>query len=315
LRRKLEHLKAIIFAAAFLIVLVAVGVVYWALRSPVAAKAANGPRDSLNTGRDDADKKGPKQKKLTKADYMAIYKGVPRPKWRPELMAKTPDKIAKTIKGEPGRGSVIAVSTGKYRFIGTIGDSVLRCAVFTDAIGNQKPLYPGDELEEIKIIEVRPREVLVEVNGVRKTFILPESTAGSFSKTAAEKAARATASAADTDLSQEVIDEPDVIARKWLRVYVKHLGRIYQQTKHVYHREGGKIVGIRILSFEPGAIFKKRGIKKRDVIYSIAGAPANKLLQVRDALQKIIDTDEVEFIIKIKRGDKKQELFYSLEFN
>jgi len=307
----------VLVALAAVVVLAAAGAVYWALRpaQPADRVVESSGRPSADEGT--AAETPAKQPKPSKKDYTRIWKTAPRPRYNPNLFAR-PDQRAAAGKAGDAKKVVPekTAPTGKFRFIGTIGDETLRCAVFQDAVGNQKPLYAGDTLDDMRVIAVHPRKVLVEIRGRRETLTLPEPTEASAVMMKAAEAAKATAAAAEDDLAKEVVDEPTVIRREWLKVYKRHLGRIYQQARIVNYTEGGKVAGIRILSFNsPDAVFKRRGIKRGDVIYTIAGAPANKLLEVSKALQKIIDEDEVELVVKIRRGDKKQDLFYDIEFD
>ena len=160
-------MKVVISVTALIAVLLAVAAVYWAIHTQSGAKTANGPRDVQGETNGDTAAKTPKLKKLTKADYMPIYKGVLRPKRRPVFQGKSSDN---TNTGTKGPGKTV-ISAGKYTLFGIIGDNVLRSAVFRDAADNQRSTYPGDVLDNIKIIEVRPREVIVEVNGVRNSWL------------------------------------------------------------------------------------------------------------------------------------------------
>ena len=318
MKRSLNILQTVLAVVAAIVVLGAAGAVYWALRptegtTDRVAKSNDRSADAERAA-DETPVKGPKPRKK---DYAHIWKTAPKPRYNPNLIAR-PDQRAAAKTGIPviEAASEKSSSTGKFRFIGTIGDETLRCAVFQDAVGNQKPLYAGDTLDDMRVVAVHPRKAVVEVRGRRETLALPEPSAGRRMAMKAVAAAKATAAAAEDDLSKEVVDEPTVIRREWLKVYKRHLGRIYQQARMVNYSEGGKIVGLRILSFsQPNAVLQKRGIEAGDVIYTIAGAPANKLLDVNKALGKIIDEDEVEMVITIRRGDKKQDLYFDIEFD
>ncbi len=173
----------------------------------------------------------------------------------------------------------------------------------------------GEDINgKAKVIEIRPREVVIKRGNKKELLVLEEKRKGTRSRFGTPR--RLTGfgsrkSGKKDNQIKKVGDNRYVISRELINDSLNNLSKLGTQARIMPHFSNGKAVGFKLYSIAPNSLYSKIGLKNGDVVKKINGFNLDSPEKALEIYQKLRTSDRVT--IEIERRGRDMQLQYNIE--
>jgi len=100
------------------------------------------------------------------------------------------------------------------------------------------------------------------------------------------------------------------VNRSDINKHLRSLPRILQDARAVPHWEKGEMIGFRLEYIKPGSVYEQLGLKKSDIIVSVAGEQPTSQIQAAELFHRLKNRSKLDIVVK--RDGKDMEFSYSV---